>query len=127
MGRVDLDFFEHSRVGSDSVGPVRKSAPSTTMDILYRIIIFHLTHNYIKEDTVVCTPLYPVSEATGLQLVYIKHKLRCSLTHPILTHLTHLTARSILDPQMTAAGSGSILASREHRLAVSSCPGMRSK
>ena len=24
----------------------------------------------IKEDTVVCTPLYPVSEATGLQLVY---------------------------------------------------------
>ena len=53
MGRVGLDFFEHSPIGSDDI---RKSAPLTTMGILYRIIIFCLTHKDLIMDSITIFP-----------------------------------------------------------------------
>ena len=69
-----LRFFQHSLAGSGQrfAGSFPKKLPVFISEFSYTYYNLYTVYTTdIKEDTIVCTPFYPVSEATGFQLVII--------------------------------------------------------
>ena len=70
LSRLRFLNIRWSGLVKDSLGRAQKVTSAYYLSFIYKLqSTFSAYTTDIKEDTIVCTPIYPVSEATGPQLV----------------------------------------------------------